>query len=113
MHIGDPFHLLDGDRLDQLSRDVAAASTELSGLRAALRSRAAGLHWHSAGSRTFQAAVQELLLQLCHSGSRLTELAGALLQHRQRAASRAASLAAAAAVASSPIAAIEGLARLP
>jgi hypothetical protein len=113
MHLGHPLHLLDGDRLDRLSREVAAAAAELSGLRAALRSRAAGLHWHSAGSRAFQIAAQELLLQLSHSASRLAELAGALLAHRHRAASRAAALAAAAAAARTPITAIERLGRLP
>jgi hypothetical protein len=114
MHLGDPLQLLDGDRIDQLSRDVAAAAAELSGLRSGLRSRAAGLPWHSAGSRAFQAAVHELLLQLSHSSSRLAELAGALRLHRQRAAGRAAALAATtAAVAGSSIATVERLVRLP
>jgi predicted DNA-binding ribbon-helix-helix protein len=113
MHLGDPLHLLDSDRLDRLSRDLATAAAELGGLRSALRCRAAGLHWHSAGSRAFQAGLQELLAQLGHSGSRLGELAGALRVHQNRAAGRAASLGAAAAAARSPRAALERLARLP
>lgn len=113
MHLGNPLHLLDGERLEQLSRDAAAAAAELNGLRAALLARAAGLHWHSTGSHAFQAALQDLLLQLWHCGSRLTELAGALREHRQRAASRAASLGSAAALAASPVAAAQRLVRLP
>lgn len=113
MHIGDPLHLFDSDRLDRLSRELAAAAAELSGLRSALRSRATGLHWHSAGSRAFQTGLQELLAQLGHSGSRLGELAGTLRAHRDRAVSRAAALATAAAVARAPVAALERLVRLP
>jgi len=82
-------------------------------LRSALVARAAALPWHSAGSRAFQHALQELLLQLCHSGTRLGELAGALHTHRQRAATRAAVLGSAAALVRSPMAAVQRLARLP
>lgn len=113
MHLGDPLSLLDSDRLDRLSRELAAAAAELAGLRSALRSRATALPWHSAGSRAFAVGLQELLAQVGHSGSRLGELSGALRAHHHRAAGRAASLGMASALARSPLAALERWARLP
>ncbi|MEO7260321.1 MAG: hypothetical protein ABI047_03540 [Jatrophihabitantaceae bacterium] len=93
MHLGKPFQLLDSDRLTDLSRQLASAGGELTGLRSALQSRAAGLQWHSGAARAFQSVLHELLGQVGQSGSRLTELSAAVGAHRQRAAGRAASLA--------------------
>ena len=93
MHLPDPFSLPDLDRLDHLSSDLDGAAAELMSVRSALRSRAAGLHWHSDGARAFQAVLHELLGQLGRTGSRLTELAAAIRTHRQRAAGRAAAVA--------------------
>jgi hypothetical protein len=93
MHLPGPFPLPDLDRLDQLGRDLDGAAAELISVRSALRSRAAGLHWHSDAGRAFQAVLHELLGQLGRSGSRLAELAAAIRAHRQRAASRAATVA--------------------
>jgi hypothetical protein len=90
MHLPGPFPLPDLDRLEHLSRDLDRAAAELMSVRSALRSRAVGLHWHSAGARAFQAVLQELLGQLGRSGSRLAELAATVRAHRQRAAGRAA-----------------------
>lgn len=81
------------DRLAHLGHEVDAAAAELAGLRSALRSRAAALGWHSGAAQAFQAVLLELLGQLGRSGSRLTELAAAIRQHRQRAAGRAAMVA--------------------
>ncbi|MEO6501819.1 MAG: hypothetical protein ABIQ09_07885 [Jatrophihabitantaceae bacterium] len=96
MHLAEPFQpfqLLDPDRLERLSRELAGAAEELAGLRSALQSRAAGLRWHSGAARAFQAVLHELLGQLGQSGSRLSELSAAVQAHRRRAADRAASVA--------------------
>lgn len=92
MRLPEPFQLLDLDHLDHLSRELAGAAGELSGLRSALRSRAAALQWHSGAAQAFQAVLHELLGQLAQSGSRLAELSAAVTAHRGRAAHRAASL---------------------
>ncbi|HEY0168294.1 MAG TPA: hypothetical protein VGB75_14730 [Jatrophihabitans sp.] len=91
MHLGEPFQLLDLDRLDQLSRELAGRADELAGLRDALRSSAAGLRWHSGAARAFQGVLHELLGQLGQCGSRLAELAAAVRAHRRQAGGRAAS----------------------
>lgn len=91
MHLGQPVQLLDLDRLEHLSRALAGAADELAGLRSALQSKATGLQWHSGAAQAFQAVLQELLEQLGQTGSRLTELSGAVGVHQQRAAGRAAS----------------------
>jgi hypothetical protein len=93
MHLPQPLPLLDLDRLEHLSRDLDRAAAELLSVRSALRSRAAGLQWHSGGARAFQAVLHDLLGQLSRSGSRLTELAAAVRAHRHRAAGRAATVA--------------------
>ena len=105
-------HVEQGDRLAHgiATELVGQPQTDLIALRSALRSRAGALHWHSPGSRSFQAVLHELLSQLGASGSRLTELAAAVRAHRHRAAGRAAELAAAV---RSPLVAVEHLARLP
>ena len=90
MHLPGPFPPPDLDRLEHLSRDLDRAAAELLGVRSALRSRAAGLQWHSGAARAFQAVLQELLGQLGRSGSRLTELAAGVRAHRHRATDRAA-----------------------
>lgn len=96
MHLPTSLPLLDPDRLDRLSHELADAAGELAGLRSALRSRARDLHWHSPGARAFTAVLHELLDQLGQSATRLAELADAVRAHRQRAADRAATLARAA-----------------
>ncbi|HEX8096239.1 hypothetical protein [Jatrophihabitans sp.] len=105
-----PLPLLDLDRLEQLSRDLDRAAEELLSVRSALRSRAAGLQWHSEGARAFQAVLHDLLGQLGRSGSRFTGLAAALRAHRHRAAGRAAT---AARLAHSALDAVERMARRP
>ncbi|MDQ1722898.1 MAG: hypothetical protein QOI26_2632 [Pseudonocardiales bacterium] len=92
MHLGEPFQLLDPARLDYLSRELAGAAGELTGVRSTLRSRATGLHWQSGAARAFQAVLHDLLGQLGQSGSRLSELSAAVRAHRQRAAERASSV---------------------
>lgn len=93
MHPAKAVHLLDLGRLEQLSRELAGAADELAVVRSALQARAAGLRWHSGAARAFQAVLHELLGQLGQSGSRLSELCGAVRAHQQRAAGRAASVA--------------------
>ncbi len=110
MHLPTPLPLLDPDRLDRLSRELAHAAGELAGLRSALWSRAGNLHWHSPGARAFTAVLHELLGQLGHSATRLTELADAVRAHRHRAGSRAATLAR---VAQHGLEAVERAVRLP
>ncbi len=72
MHLPTPLPLLDPDRLDRLSRELADAAGELAGLRSALRARAGDLHWHSPAARAFAAVLHELLGQLGQSGTRLS-----------------------------------------
>jgi hypothetical protein len=110
MHLGEPFQLLDPERLDQLSRELAGAADELTGLCSALQSRAAGLQWHSGAAGVFQAVLHELLGQLGQTGSRLTELSVAVQVHRRRAAGRAAT---AARLASAGLDVVARVARLP
>lgn len=93
MHPGVAVQLLDLGRLEDLSRQLAAAAAELAGARSTLQAGAAGLQWHSLGARAFQAVLHELLGQLGQSGSRLTELSAAVRVHQQRAADRATSAA--------------------
>ncbi len=112
MHIGNPVHLFDPGRLDQLSRELSDAAAELNSLRSALRGRAAELQWHGSGARAFQSVLHELLAQLSASGSRLAELAAAVRLHRQRAASRVAAVAAAAR-SGHPLQVVERMVRWP
>jgi hypothetical protein len=92
MHLPTPLPLVDPDRLDRLSRELADAAGELAELRSALRSRAASMRWHSPGARAFAAVLHELLGQLGQTGTRLAELADAVRAHRHRAGQRAATL---------------------
>ena len=89
MHLPQPLPLLDLDRLEHLSRELDRAAAELLGLRSALRSRAAGLQWHSGAARACQAVLHDLLGQLGRSGARLADLAAMVRAHRLRAAGRA------------------------
>jgi hypothetical protein len=110
MHLGTPLQLLDLDRLDHLSRELAGAAAELTRSRTALRTRATGLQWHSAGATAFQAVLHDVLGQLGHCGSRLIELSAAVRAHRQRAAGRAATVAR---LAHSALGTVERVVRLP
>ena len=110
MHLPSPLPLLDPDRLDRLSRELADAAGELAGLRSVLRLRAGSLHWHSPAARAFGGVLHELLGQLGQSVTRLTELADAVRAHRLRAGSRAATLAR---VAQRGLDAVERAVRLP
>lgn len=110
MHLPTPLSLLEPDRLDRLSRELADAAGELAGLRSALRSRAGELAWQSPGARAFAAVLHELLGQLGQSAGRLLELADAVRAHRHRAGSRATALAR---VAHRGVEAVERAVRLP
>lgn len=93
MHLPQPLPLLDLDRLEHLSRELDRAAAELLSLRSTLRSRAAGLQWHSSAARACHGVLHDLLGQLGRSGVRLGDLAAMVRTHQRRAAGRAAVLA--------------------
>jgi hypothetical protein len=96
-------HLLDLNRLAQLSGNLHSAAGDVGVLGSSLRSGAAGLRWRSPAARVFQTTLHEVLLQLSRTGGRISELASALERHRSRAADRAAELASALKLAAGPV----------